>query len=248
MARSSPCPEAALRGQPGGRTSGVRWLVAVVPSSPAVSRPEPGPGATPAGATAPPASSSSEQSQPPVLLRGCWRGERKHAPALGGAGQSAPCSGQQVLGSGGQQEGAGQQSSHQPQPGATPPAHTACPGPPAYLEASQAAGTGRAPRGAAQPSCALAASGPLPGDHSPQAPAWGGWGPGRRLAGPPREGRGPSQPPAPPGQRSDTMCSVTLSYSWESLSTLIIPGYRLKYLFCHKVSLGCVGPFLCLLC
>lgn len=76
----------------------------------------------------------------------------------------------------------------------------------------------------------------------------GSGGPGRRLAGPPREGRGPSQPPAPPGQRSDTACSVTLSYSWESLSTLIIPGYRLKYLFCHNVSLGCVGPFLCSLC
>lgn len=204
VARSSPCPEGALRGQPGGHTPEVRWLVAVVPSNPAASWPEPGPRghscrshSTTRVLGAEPASCLAEG------LRERRLPARKHAPALGGAAltlraRAPPTAGSRWWAPVGSRKVLAQQSSHQPQPGATPPAHTACPGPPAYLEAavasleaSQEAGTGQAPRGAAQPSCALAASGPLPGDHSPQAPAWGGGALGGGWRGPPERQEDP---------------------------------------------------------
>lgn len=133
-AASSPASLAALTPAPGGGTklslscgsaprpawrphAGVRWLVAVMPSSPAASWSELGPrghscrshsttrvlGAEPASCLA---EGLRERRLPArgAEARTCTCLGR-HSPHT--AGQSAPCSGQQVLGSGGQQVGAG---------------------------------------------------------------------------------------------------------------------------------------------
>lgn len=140
-----------------------------------------------------------------------------------------------------------QQSSHQPQPGATPPAHTACPGQPAYLEAgvasleaSQEAGTGRAPLPSQlrDPFLGTTALRPLLGGRGALG---GGW-------------RGPQRGERTLAAASPTRSEVrhyVLSYTKLFLGVLVNTNdtwLRLKYLFCHNVSLGCVGPFLCSLC
>lgn len=259
VARSSPCPEGALRGQPGGHTLEVRWLVAVVPSSLAASWPELGPRghscrshSTTRVLRAEPASCLAEGLRERRLpARGAEAGT---CTCLGSSphtgARAPPAASGRCWAPVGSRKALAQQSSHQPQPGATPPAHTACPGPPAYLEArvasleaSQEAGTGRAPGGAAQPSCALAASGPHPGDHSPQAPAWGQRGPWEEAGGAPQRGERTLAAASP--TRSEVRHYV-LSYTKLFLGVLVNTNYtwlQVKIFILSQCFPGVCGTF-----
>lgn len=102
--------------------------------------------------------------------------------------------------------------------------------------------------GSCSASCTLAASGPLPGDRSPQAPAWGRAGRGRRLVGAPQSGEGTLAAASP--TRSEVR-HYMLSYTKLFLGVLVSTNYtrlQVKIFILSQCFPGCVGPFLCSLC